>query len=255
MLWFGGFGAGVGRAQTPGTEALTVQRLYSSPSLSGSLTRGIEWSPDSREISYLQNNAAGEKELWTMDAATGAKKVLVKTETIAAVTQPEKAKTTQATGLGRIEPENYQWAPHGDALLFIGDSNLVLLDLKTMTPKTLLSGTAEIQDVKFSPDEKWVSFVRGFNLWVVSTTGGDTHAVTTGGTEAVLEGQLDWVYPEELNTSTAYWWAPDSSMIAYYQMDERPVTRYPIVDMSSPAGNIEYTRFPEAGEANPIVRV
>ena len=156
---------------------------------------------------------------------------------------------------GRIEPENYQWAPHADALLFIGDTNLVLLDLKTMTPKTLVGGGADIQDAKFSPDEKWVSFVRGFNLWVVSTSGGDAHAVTTGGTEAVLKGQLDWVYPEELNTSTAYWWAPDSSKIAYYQMDERPVTRYPIVDMSSPAGDIEYTRFPQAGEANPIVRV
>ena len=83
-------GAGAGWAQTPGAAALTVQRLYSSPGLSGSLTRGIEWSPDSKEISYLQNNAAGEKELWTMDAATGAKKVLVKAETMAAVTQPEK---------------------------------------------------------------------------------------------------------------------------------------------------------------------
>ena len=255
LVWLATVGAGTGWAQTPGAAALTVQRLYSSPSLSGALTRGIEWSPDSKEISYLQNDTAGEKELWTMDAATGARKVLVKAETMAAVTQPEKTKATQATGLGRIEPENYQWAPHGDALLFIGSSNLVLLDLKTMTPKTLLSGGADIQDVKFSPDEKWVSFVRGFNLWVVSTAGGDAHAVTTGGSEAVLKGQLDWVYPEELNTSTAYWWAPDSSKIAYYQMDERPVTRYPIVDMSSPAGNIEYTRFPQAGEANPIVRV
>jgi dipeptidyl-peptidase-4 len=38
-------------------------------------------------------------------------------------------------------------------------------------------------------------------------------------------------------------------------MDERPVTRYPILDMSSPVGALEYTRFPQAGEANPIVRV
>src|SRR5581483_5482134 len=144
--------------QTAATgAALTVQRLYSSPSLSGALTRGVEWSPDSKEISYLQTNAAGAKELWTMDAATGAKKVLVKAETMSAVTQPEKTKAVQATGLGRVEPENYQWAPHGDALLFIGSSNLVLLDLKMMTPKTLLSGGADIQDVKFSPDEKWVS--------------------------------------------------------------------------------------------------
>ena len=79
--------------------------------------------------------------------------------------------------------------------------------------------------------------------------------LTSGGSEEVLKGQLDWVYPEELDTSTAYWWSPDSSKIAYYEMDERPVTRYPIMDMSSPLGAIEYTRFPQAGEANPIVRV
>ena len=38
-------------------------------------------------------------------------------------------------------------------------------------------------------------------------------------------------------------------------MDERPVTRYPIMDMSSVTGAMQYTRFPQAGEANPIVRV
>ena len=118
-----------------------------------------------------------------------------------------------------------------------------------MTPKTLVSGGSDLEDAKFSPDGKWVSFVRDFNLWIVSAAGGDASALTTGGSEEILKGKLDWVYPEELNLSTAYWWSPDSSKIAYYQMDERPVTRYPIVDMSSPAGSIEYTRFPQAGEA------
>ena len=38
-------------------------------------------------------------------------------------------------------------------------------------------------------------------------------------------------------------------------MDERRVTNYPILDMSSPLGATVYTRFPQAGEANPVVRV
>jgi len=226
--------------------------------LSGSQTPGIEWSPDSTQISYLERNPpgqAGSSELWTMDAATSTRKVLVKAETLSAAMQPEKTKAVQSTGLGRIEPENYIWSPHGDSLLFIGSSNLVLLDLKTMTPKTLVTGGADLEDAKFSPDGKWVSFVRDFNLWIVSAAGGDARALTTGGSEELLKGKLDWVYPEELNTGTAYWWSPDSSKVAYYQMDERPVTRYPIVDMSSPAGAIEYTRFPQAGEPNPIVHV
>ena len=104
----------------------------------------------------------------------------------------------------------------------------------------------EIEDPKFSPDGKWVSFVRDSNLWVANIATGKVQALTTGGSEEILKGQLDWVYPEELDATTAYWWSPDSSKIAYYQMDERPVTRFPIVDMSSLTGAIEYTRFPRS---------
>jgi len=239
-------------------KSLTLERLYSQPSLSGRLTQGIEWRPDSKCFSYLERKGMGKDavtELWTMDTATGERKVLVDAATLKAVTQPEKEKTTQATGLGRVQADNYQWAPGGDSLLFIGSNSLVLLDLKTITPKSLVSNSTEIEDPKFSPDGKWVSFVRDSNLWVVSIAGGEPKALTTAGSEEVLKGKLDWVYPEELDTRTAYWWAPDSSKLAYYEMDERPVTRYPIMDMSSPVGAMDYTRYPQAGEPNPIVRV
>ena len=39
-----------------------------------------------------------------------------------------KTKATQTTGLGRIQPGSYFWSPTGDSLLFIGSSDLVLLD-------------------------------------------------------------------------------------------------------------------------------
>jgi dipeptidyl-peptidase-4 len=244
-------------ARTNQTRLLTVERIYGTPNLSGSLTTGIEWSPDAKRISYLERNAQGNKdrtELWTMDAATGERKVLVNSETLEAVTQPEKTKATQATGLGRIQPGNYFWSPNGDSLLFVGSSNLVLLDLNTMAQKPLVSGDSDIQDPKFSPDGRWVSFVRDSNLWVLNVASGETKAITAGGSEEILKGKLDWVYPEELDLTTAYWWSPDSSKIAFLEMDERPVRRYPIMDMSSPAGALEYTRFPQAGEPNPIVR-
>jgi dipeptidyl-peptidase-4 len=241
-------------AQSSASKVLTVERIYSSPSLSGELTQGIEWAPDGKRISYLQT-MGDASELWTMDATTGERKVLVKAETLAAVMQPEKTHAVQATGLGRIQPDNYLWSPGGDSLLFIGSGSLVLLDLKTMAPRQIVTGGSDLEDPKFSPDGKWISFVRDSNLWVVNLSKGGLRALTSGGSEEVLKGKLDWVYPEELDCTTAYWWSPDSSRIAYYEMDERPVTRYPIVDMSSPAGAIEYTRFPQAGELNPIVRV
>jgi len=251
-------GAAPSPAQPKPSKTLTVERIYSAPSLSGHLTQGIEWSPDGKRISYLENQAS-KVEMWTMDAATGEKKILVKSSTLDLVMQPPQTKAIQSTGLGRVQAENYIWSPTGDALLFIGGKNLVLLDLKTMSPKPLVSGagdsSGDIADPKFSPDGKWVSFVRDFNLSIVNLASGETKALTAGGSEEILKGQLDWVYPEELDNTTAYWWSPDSSKIAYFEMDERPVTRYPILDMSSTVGATYYTRFPQAGEANPIVRV
>jgi dipeptidyl-peptidase-4 len=245
------------QSAAPG-KSLTIERLFTAPNLSGRLTEGIEWCPDSKHISYLERRDSGAEglvELWTMDAATGERKVLVDAAALKAAMQPERAKTTQATGLGRAQVENYQWAPNGDSLLFVGSNSLALLDLKTMESKSLAASQSEIEDPKFSPDGKWICFVRYSNLWVIHRATGETRALTTGGSEQILKGKLDWVYPEELDARTAYWWSPDSSKLAYYEMDERPVTRYPIMDMSSPLGAMEYTRYPQAGEENPIVRV
>jgi dipeptidyl-peptidase 4 len=250
------FGQAAASAQTG--KDLTLERLFSPPFLFGRQTQGIEWAPDGKQFSYLDRQGAGRDaavELWTMNAATGERKVLVNAETLKKVMQPEKAKTTQATGLGRVQADNYLWSPDGNSLLFIGSNSLVLLDLKTMTPKPILTSEQETEDPKFSPDSKWVSFSRSANLFAVSIASGEIKTLTTGGSEEILKGKLDWVYPEELDVRTAYWWSPDSSKIAYYEMDERPVTRYPIMDMSSPTGGTEYTRYPQAGETNPIVRV
>jgi dipeptidyl-peptidase-4 len=245
-------------APAAAAKELTLDRILSPPFLGGRGTQGIQWAPDGKRFSYLERKGVGRDavvELWTMDAATGERKVLVNGETLKSVTQAEKSKTTQATGLGRVQADNYQWAPDGNSLLFIGTNKMVILELKTAQAKPVVSSEQEIEDPKFSPDGKWVSFSRDSNLFAANLASGETKTLTTGGSEEVLKGKLDWVYPEELDTRTAYWWSPDSSKIAYYEMDERPVTRYPIMDMSSPTGGTEYTRYPQAGEANPIVRV
>jgi dipeptidyl-peptidase-4 len=246
--------ATIAAARPAGSRMLTVERIYGAPSLSGSVTEGVEWTPDSERVSYFGRDRSGV-ELWIIDATTGQSKILVNANVLESAMPPERTDVIQSTGLGRVQSQNYAWSPKGDSLLLIGGSSLALLDLNTMTPRTLVSGAADIDDPKFSPDGKWVSFVRESNLWAINLATGDVKPLTTGGTEDVLKGGLDWVYPEELETPTAYWWSPDSSKVAYYQMDERPVTRYPIMDMSSPVGAIEYERYPQAGEPNPIVRV
>ena len=245
-------------AATPAYKPLTVDRIYSEPNLSGRLTRGIAWTPDSKQISFFESNATGKvgrTELWAVDVASGQRRVILSAEKLESVLPADAEQSTQATGLGRHAPAEYQWAPGGSALLFQGATSLAWFDLKTQTSRGLVSGKERIADPKISPDGKYVSFVRNHNLWLVSVADGKERAFTEGGTEEVRKGELDWVYPEELEITTAYWWAPDSSAIAYFHMDESKVAKYPLVDFSSPTGEAEEERYPPAGGGNPTVRV
>lgn len=159
-------------AKTPG-KTLTVERLYSAPNLSGSIERGIEWSPDGKRFAYFHRSGGGKDaatELWAMDTATGKSGVLVDAKLLESLLEPPKERATQATGLGRAVPQDYQWAPDGNGLLFISDTQLLWLDLKSKTSTRLVGGDALIEDAKISPDAKWVSYVQDFNLWVVSVT-------------------------------------------------------------------------------------
>src|SRR5712675_3456738 len=238
-------GARATAAVPSSSKPLTVDRIYGEPSLSGRLTRGIAWTPDSKQISFFESNATGKvgkTELWAVDVASGQRRVILSAEKLESVLPADSEQSTQATGLGRHAPAEYQWAPGGGALLFQGEKSLGRFDLKTQAARGLVSGKERIADPKISPDGKYVSFVRNHNLWLVSVADGKERAFTEGGTEEVRKGELDWVYPEELEITTAYWWAPDSSAIAYFQMDESKVAKYPLVDFSSPTGEAEEER-------------
>ena len=78
--------------------------------------------------------------------------------------------------------------------------------------------------------------------------------LTRGGIrDTLLNGSLDWVYPEELGIDHGFRWSPDGSEIAYLTMDERRVTNFPIVDFLTVDNRVAHERYPLAGEANPRV--
>jgi dipeptidyl-peptidase 4 len=272
--------AGATRAQSEGAsesaKRLTVERIYSEPSLSGHALRGVAWTPDGKQVSFLETKKTGAEgaaedgvenerrakhkkennpDLWIVDVTSGDRRVLVSGAQLASMLPENSSAPSQATGLGRHAPADYQWAPDGAALLFQGPNALVWFELKSEAARTLVSGKATLADPKISPDGKFVSFVRDHNLWLVNIADGKEQAITRDGVEEIRKGELDWVYPEELDTKTAYWWAPDSSAIAYLEMDERKVAQYPLVDFESFDGKAEMERYPPAGGSNPVVHV
>ena len=71
-----------------------------------------------------------------------------------------------------------------------------------------------------------MAFRRDWDLYTLDIASKRETRLTNGGSDTLRgtlrNGGLDWVYPEELELGTAYWWSPDSKSIAYLQFDTQP---------------------------------
>ena len=110
-----------------------------------------------------------------------------------------------------------------------------------------------------SPDSTMVAFTRGNDLWVRHLADSSETRLTFDGSELILNGYASWVYYEEIfgrqTEYKAFWWSPDSRSIAYYRFDNSEVPVFPIFSPFGQNGSLSLTRYPNAGQTNPSVRV
>ncbi|MFN2400064.1 MAG: S9 family peptidase [Gemmatimonadaceae bacterium] len=108
---------------------------------------------------------------------------------------------------------------------------------------------------KFSPDGRYVAFVRDNNLFLTELATGNERQLTTDGNDVIINGTTDWVYEEELGLADAFRWSPDSRRIAFWRFDQSPVPSFPMVDQLQLYPQIASLRYPKAGQPNSIVKV
>jgi dipeptidyl-peptidase 4 len=240
------------------TKPLAIEAIFAEGGLTGRGPENIKWSPDGSKVSFVQRDDAGDHgELWYVDAATGEKKVLVSEAKLASLApaadkirdEREKERVT------RYHVAAYQWAPDSKHLLFSSNGQLWLYDLDSGTALQFTSSPDPSEDPKFSPDGNRIAFLRKHNLFVEPISGKDGKQLTDDTDENILNGEVDWVYAEELSVRSNYFWSPDSNQIAFLQMDERPVPTYPITDWLPTHPKADLEKYPKAGDPNPLVRL
>ena len=239
-------------------KPLTIEAIFAPGGLAGRAPETMEWSPDGTKLSFVQRDDEGEHgELWYVDAATGEKKVLVSATKLASLA-PDNNKVKderEKERLTRYHVAAYLWAPDSKHLIFDSQGQLWLFDLATTTAVQFTSAPDPSGDPKFSPDASHVSYVRKHNLYVRPVSGDGEKQLTKDTEDDLFNGDIDWVYAEELAVRSNYFWSPDSKEIVFLHMDETKVPTYPIVNWIPTHPTVDNEKYPKVGDVNPVVKL
>ncbi|PYT00138.1 MAG: hypothetical protein DMF63_09225 [Acidobacteria bacterium] len=236
-------------------KMLTIDDIFSLDSKVrvnfGGMPTRFAWSADGRSFRQMKSGS-----LVRVDPANGnATPYLDSTKFKTALEQSgmsteDAGRMSNSLGLQFNESET--------AILVTNKNDLWYYDVASGVLKRLTNTKEEELEADFSPDGKWISFVRGNNLFIVDVARARERQLTRDGGEKIYNGYLDWVYEEELygrGQKRGYWWSPDSKSIAFLRLDESPVPKFVLTNDIVDNQVVENTDYPQAGDPNPLVRV
>ena len=234
-------------------------------------------------VTYLYPDATGARQLYAVDTAVDSdfEPFLLLDSTKGSAAELSLVEQLQrermrlfGTGLA-----SYQWtdkssdahralAPiNGQFMLYDSQRDEEAERLIIVNPMNGVQGikSTEVVDPRISPSGLKVAFVHQGDLYVMnipaSVRNPDELAApqrltVNGEKSGVTCGLADYVAQEEMNRYRGFWWSPDSSLIAYAEVDESHIPEYEIRHQGKADPHLTEThRYPFAGAANPSVKL
>jgi dipeptidyl-peptidase-4 len=247
----------------PQAEPLSVERIFAAPDLSGPRLRQPKFSPDGRYVTYLQGKAENKDQLdlWGFDTRRNKARLLVDSkafnvsEKLSAEEEARRERQRTASLSGIVD---YEFSPDGKKLLVPLGGDLYLYNLNargSAAVRRLTYAPAYETDARFSPEGRFVSFIRDQNLHVIDLSTYQERTLTTDGRGPVQNGVAEFVAQEEMDRDTGYWWSPDEKRIAFTRIDDTPVAEIERFEINADGAKAVRQRYPAAGTPNTRVEL
>ncbi len=251
LVLYLGIGLALASSAVAQTDRLTVERIWGGDEFTSDLPE-IEWMADGNSYTVLVGEDTTD--LYRVDARSGARRQLVSGE---ALVPP-----------GATEPitiEGYEFSPDLTKLLIYTNSVRVwrqrtkgeyyLWDFQNRQLSPLSTAPGYQQFAKFSPDGRYVGWVREHDIFARDLATGEELRLTRDGSEDVINGTADWVYEEELSLRDAFRFSPDSRRIAFWRLDQAAIEPFYLIDETTLYPKLVPVRYPKAGSRNSEVRI
>ena len=126
-------------------QELTIERITSPPYLSGTSPVRPTWSPDGSRLAFLWNDKAqAARDVWVASATS-------------------EAEPLRVTDFGDAGVSEVVWTPNGKRLIVVSGGSLYRID-QDGTGLTDLGASG--RSLAFSPDGKFLSFIKDGDLWL-----------------------------------------------------------------------------------------
>ena len=254
------------------SNKLTIERIFSDPSLSGPYPIKLKSSPLGNRVTYLKAKETdfNQYDLWEFNIEENKNKMLVDSlvlySGVEKLSNEEKARRERkriASYKGIVE---YYWSENGESLLFPLNGDIYVYDLKSAqkAKKSFkginfikrLTKTKEFEtDIRFSPQGKYVSFIRDNNLYIIDIKTIKEKQLTNDGTKTIKNGVAEFIAQEEMGRYTGYWWADDEQKIAFTQIDESPIKIQQRYEINAEDFKVFKQRYPEVGTSNVKIKL
>ncbi|MHB8404477.1 MAG: S9 family peptidase [Gammaproteobacteria bacterium] len=235
----------------------SIAQIFATPGLTGYHPEDVEWSPDGRYVTYyLRHRDSGLADLHILDTRTDRTSVLLTAGQLGSAAEPPSTikNPRRQERVTRYHVHSYHWSPKGDAIFYRSSGQVYLYDLSSHKITQITHEPGAKRNPQLSPDQRWVSYLTDGDLHYTPVSGGKVYSVMPH-VSGVLNGQLNWVYREELELRSGYRWSPDSRYIAFLQSDQRPVHSFPLINYLAQQPSVYEQKYPDAGTLNPIVRL
>ena len=252
------------KESTTDAAALTVERIFSSPALTGTPPTDLRFSPDDSFVTF-RAPAADDRErydLYKIDLVSAQQSHWVDARDITSVSTD----VTALTDTERAERErrrdfshgitHYLWRPaHDDELLLPlnGQAYLLTVPLGTTEPRALCPTNSRQSHFKFSPDGRWLAYVRDRDLFILEVDSQIEYQLTRTDQPTLSYGLADFLAAEEMHRFDGYWWSLASDGIFYTAVDDSEVAPSHRLEIDANGAQSFVQRYPFAGHTNPQV--
>ena len=174
----------------------------------------------------------GVDSLFAVNVRTGKESLLVTRGQVNAVLEARKLPK-----LPHFYAVKFPWAETNE-MLWTSGNMYIAYDFGKEEANVLFMLPEKAADVDFCNGNRRIAYTVGNNLYV------DNDQLTRE-PEGVVCGKS--VHRNEFGIRKGTFWSPEGNRLAFYRMDERMVTAYPLVDTGARIARVNDVRYPMAG--------